>query len=68
MAEGSVGHFQEVGGLTSHSPGSLKSRLQVLFFHLGDLAFKVEAFGGNLNFLWRRSRQFRLPIRESWPT
>ena len=51
MAEGTVGHFQEFSGLTSHSAGSLKSGLQVLFFHLGDLAFKVEAFGRNLNFL-----------------
>ena len=68
MAERSVGHFQEVGGLTAHSAGGVQGGLQVLLFHLGDLAFKVDAFGGNLNLLLAARRQFRLPIRESWPT
>ena len=34
MAEGTVGHFQKVCGLTAHSAGGFQSGLQVLLFQL----------------------------------
>ena len=54
VAEGTVGHFQEVGGLTAHSPSGLQGGLQIFFFQLRNLGLKIHTFGGNPHTLGNR--------------